>query len=112
MVTGGIAMRAQDGVAAAIWSIGRRQPAIGLVGDRRLGHDRAVGQREIAHREETVLDGADLGCGGPRPGGLRIPSAVEPVGGEFFRLGDVQLLTTYASCTGLTPHAKRETVSF
>ena len=66
MVAAGVAMRAQDGVAAAIWSIGRREPAIGLVGDRRLGHDRAVGERKIAQREKPILDGADIGGGAQR----------------------------------------------
>src|SRR6516162_11135339 len=52
MVAAGVAMRAQDGVAAV-----GRWPAIGLVSDRRLGHHRAVGQREISQGEEPVLDG-------------------------------------------------------
>jgi hypothetical protein len=54
-------VRAEDSVA----TVGR-QPAIGLVGDRRLGHDRAVGEREIAQGEEPVLDGADIGAGAQR----------------------------------------------
>src|ERR1700726_501647 len=73
MVAAGVAMRAQDGVAAAIWSIGWREPAIGLVGDRRLGHDRAVGEREIAQGEEPVLDGADIGGGAQRQLVSRFP---------------------------------------
>src|SRR5215469_16131904 len=62
----GVAVRAEDGVATAIWSIGRRRPAIGLVGDRRLGYDRAVGEREIAQGEESILGGADIGGGAQR----------------------------------------------
>src|SRR5215510_3328934 len=32
MVAAGVAMRAQDGVAAAIWSIGRREPGLSFRG--------------------------------------------------------------------------------
>jgi len=56
VVAAGIAVRAEDGVAA----VGLR-PAIGLVGDRRLGHYRAVGEREIAQGEKSIFDGADIG---------------------------------------------------
>src|SRR4029077_4239041 len=61
MVAAGVAMRAQDGVAAA-----GCEPAISLVGDRRLGHDRAVGELEIAQGEESILNGAELGGGAQR----------------------------------------------
>jgi len=70
VVAAGVAVRAQDGVA----TVGR-QPAIGFVGDGSLGHDRAVGEREIAQDEESILlDGADIG-GAQRQGRSSCSSA-------------------------------------
>ena len=56
VVAAGVAVGDQHRVAA----IGR-ETAIGLVGDRGLGHDRAVLQAEITDRELAVLDGAEIG---------------------------------------------------
>src|SRR5438874_2483158 len=60
MMTPGIAMRNQNGVAPAVWSIRGRETAIGFVDDCRLGHDRAVRDREIAQREKLVVNRADI----------------------------------------------------
>ena len=55
VVAAGEAVRDEHRVAAV-----RREPAVGLVGDRRLRQHRAVGQRKIADREKPVLDDADI----------------------------------------------------
>ena len=74
VVPAGIAVRDQHRVAPVC---GKR--AVGLVGDRRRGHHRAVGKGEIADREKPVLDRADVlgaqrGCIG-HVGLLRLGSA-------------------------------------
>src|SRR5947209_3844104 len=55
MMTPGIAVRNQNGVAPV-----SRETAIGFVDDCRLGHDRAVRDRKIAQREKLVVNRADI----------------------------------------------------
>src|SRR5262249_28061473 len=55
VVAAGKAVRGQYGIAAV-----GGQRAVGLIGERRLRHDRAIREAEIADREKSVLDGADI----------------------------------------------------